>query len=203
VTGDLNFAVGEQFKEVNVTIIGDLVNESDKTFTMRVTDPVNMKLYDLPDGVIIENLDQRDTLLMIVDNDPLPIVSFEMSNYKTVEGEQVDIKLMLSSKSYQTVEVNLTIDDESTATEMDDYTLSTKHVVIPASKPDTNNLSGMVTLSAIEDEDDADVGENIKLHMESANNATISSDTGTTIITIGNESSSNSNTMAPIYYLLF
>ena len=123
---------------------------------------------------------------MIVDNDPLPTVSFGSSKYETIEGEQAQITLMLSTKSYQTVEVNLTIDAQSTATEMDDYNLSTKHVVIEASNPDTANLSNAVTLNAFSDADEADDGENVILHIESTNHAIISSDANTSNITIVN-----------------
>ncbi len=182
IEGDLTFNIGEQSKEINVTVIGDLINESDKAFTLRLSDAVNITLQT----AIVENPDIRDAQLMIVDNDPLPTVSFGSSKYETMEGEQAQIILMLSNKSYQTVEVNLTVDAESTATEMDDYNLSSKHVVITASNPDTVNLSSTVTLNAFSDADEADDGENVMLHIESTNHAIISSDANTSDITIVN-----------------
>ena len=188
VEGDLTFGLGEQFKEVNVTIIGDRVNESDKTFTLRLTDAVNITLHDLPRHTFIANPEQKDEILMIVDNDPLPKVSFETSSYTTTEGESVDVRLMLSSKSYQTVEVNLSIGIESTATEMDDYNLSTKHVVIKASNPNkgTTNKSTTVTFNTFLDADPEEL-EYVILDMSSTTHAVMSRDLNTTTVNITEE----------------
>ena len=189
--GDVEFAIGEQVKDINVTIIGDTINESDKPFTITLSNASNLYLHNMDDNIISQEEREgiKNISFNIVDNDPLPIVSFEKLAYTTAEGEQVHVKVLLSEKSYQTVEVNLTVNEESTATNSevmydDDYNLSTKHVVILATPPTspTSNF-GMVDINisqGLDGEDD----ETIILDMNSSKNATISSDSNSTTITI-------------------
>ena len=187
IEGDVEFAKGEQTKDIYVTILGDTINESNKAFTIRLSDAVNIKLYNHPENV--ETPEEKDIGLTIVDNDPLPIVSFEKSTYTTIEGEQLHLKVLLSKKSYQTVEVNLTVNENSTATDSevmydDDYNLSTKDIIILATSPSspTSNFGVLdINISqGLDGEDD----ETIILDMNKSKNATISSDTNRTTITI-------------------
>ena len=193
--GDVEFALGEQEKDIRVTIIGDTINESNKPFTITLSDASNLYLHNLDDNVISqEEIDGiKNISFNIVDNDPLPLVSFENSTYTTAEGEQVHVKVLLSEKSYQTVEVNLTVNDASTAEDsedmdIDDYNLSTKHVVILATPPTqaTANLGAIVDVN-ISKNPDADSDETIILDMNSSKNAILSREANRTTITIEEE----------------
>jgi len=192
VAGDIEFAIGEQVKDLNITIIGDTINESDKSFKIILSTPNNLSLYDTTDNITsqgeLEN--EKAVSFNIVDNDPLPTVSFEKSTYSTAEGEQVHVKLMLSNKSYQTVEVNLTVNENSTAEDsedmdVDDYNLSTKHVVILATNPTAtvDNLETIVDVN-ISTGLDGEGDETIILDINSSKNAVINSEANSTTITI-------------------
>ena len=193
--GDVEFAIGEQTKDIIVTIIGDTINESDKPFTITLSNPSNLYLHNLDDNVVSqEEIDGiKNISFNIVDNDPLPVVSFEKSTYNISEGERVHVKVLLSEKSYRTVEVNLTVNDASTAEDsvdmdVDDYNLSTKHVVILATSPTqaTANLGAIVDVN-ISKNPDADSDETIILDMNSSKNAIFSREANRTTITIEEE----------------
>ena len=160
-----------------------------------LSNPSNLSLYDMNDNIISEGelANEKAVSFNIVDNDPLPTLSFEKTTETTAEGEQVHVKLLLSTKSYQTVEVNLTAHDDSTAEDsedmdVDDYNLSTEHVVILATSPSasSDNLEAIVDINisqGLDDEDD----ETIILDMHSPKNAIINTDANRTTITIEEE----------------
>ena len=198
VNGTIEFTKGKESRELNVTVIGDSINESQKAFGIRLSNATNINLYSSSEDIIDEYPDRRDVMITIVDNDPMPTLSFEKSEYNTTEGEQVNVKLMLSKKSYQTVEVNLTVSDESTAedsetVEYDDYNISTKNLVILATNPeaDVENLTAVVDVNITENlvgEDD----EKIILDINSSKNAMINSEANRTTINIKESSTLSS-----------
>ena len=75
-SGTLHFAPGEIDKVVLITVIGDVTNEADETFTVALSSPVNANLGTTPDTVTI------------VDNDPLPtsVPIFNVKDVKKREG---------------------------------------------------------------------------------------------------------------------
>jgi len=194
-SGDITFEIGEQDKEFTIIIIGDMVKESNKAFTIQLSNAINIALYDMGDDQFTQ--EEQDGLLNIpfniVDDDYTPIISFEKSTYTTAEGEKVHIKLLLSEKSYQTIEVNLTVHGDSTAEDsedmdIDDYNLSTKHLVIYASNPNesSDNLEAMVDVNITQGQEGED-DETIILDISSSKNAVINEDANRTTITIEEE----------------
>ena len=75
-SGTLHFAPGETDKVVLITVIGDMTNETDETFTVALSSPVNA------------NLGTRTDTVTIVDNDPLPVgvPTFNVKDVKKREG---------------------------------------------------------------------------------------------------------------------
>ena len=193
VNGTIEFTKGKESRELNVTVIGDSINESQKAFGIRLSNATNINLYSSSEDIIDEYPDRRDVMITIVDNDPMPILSFEKSEYNTTEGKELNIKLMLSEKSYQTVEINLTVDDMSTAedsetVEYDDYNISTKNLVILATNPEAivENLTAIVDVNISKNL----VGENnetIILDINSSKKATINQEANSTTINIEEE----------------
>jgi len=72
-SGTLTFPPGTTARTVAVTVIGDLMDEADETFTLNLTAPVNATIAD------------AQGLGTIVDNDPPPAVS--ISDCAAVEGD--------------------------------------------------------------------------------------------------------------------
>jgi len=187
IDGDITFQTEEQSKEINVTIIGDTVNESDRVFTMRLSDAVNLTLNDEP---VVPNPDIRDVEVMIVDNDPLPDVGFAKTFYEMNESSTLNVDVVLSTFSYQSVEVNVTVDPASTAElstdpDVKDANISSLHLVIPAVAPNVTvkHMKATVEVNAtvgIDGEDD----ETLILDINRTVNAVIRTDSNSTTINI-------------------
>jgi ELWxxDGT repeat protein len=187
VSRDIEFAIGEQVKEVNVTILGDTINESNKSFTIRLSDAMNIRLYNtssiiLPGGT---TEDTRNIDIMILDDDPLPEVGFENATYNISEGKILDAKLILSEKSYQNIEINITIGENSTATQEEDYNLSIVNIVIPATAPNatTDNVTSIIEVNTSKGLD-GEGDETLILDIDSVKNASKAEDKNSTTITI-------------------
>jgi ELWxxDGT repeat protein len=185
--GDVVFESGEISKDLNITILGDLVNESDRPFILRLSDAVNVVLND-------QNLSDdsgiRDVVVPIIDDDPLPEVSFEDNATRLYEGAQTQIGVLLSTYSYQTVEVNLTVSTESTAEassdpDINDYNVSTLQLLIPATVPNatTVSLRAVVDLNASKDSID-EGNETVILDINSTVNALVSQENNRTTVII-------------------
>ena len=186
INGDITFEVGEQTKEFNITIIGDIINEYDKDFTIEFSNPINLKLDNLQDT--------KEITVTIIDDDPLPMIGFETDAYNTTEGQAYQIRLLLSSKSYKTIEANITLNPKSSAEDsidmdIDDFNLSTYHVVIPFSTPTTNNNETILDINISKNPDNDD-GEVAIFDINRSINAIISSDENQTTVTIHEVNSS-------------
>lgn len=186
INGDITFEVGEQTKEFNITIIGDIINEYDKDFTIEFSNPINLKLDNLQDT--------KEITVTIIDDDPLPMIGFETDAYNTTEGQAYQIRLLLSSKSYKTIEANITLNPKSSAEDsidmdIDDFNLSTYHVVIPFSTPTTNNNEAILDINISKNPDNDD-GEVAIFDINRSINAIISSDENQTTVTIHEVNSS-------------
>jgi len=75
-TGTVEFAPGETSQSLLVPVVGDLVDESNETFTVDLSAPVNA------------TIDTPSTLVTIVDNDPIPPgnAQLDISGGKVREG---------------------------------------------------------------------------------------------------------------------
>ena len=111
-SGTLHFAPGETDKVVLITVIGDVTNESDETFTVALSSPVNATLGTTPDTVTI------------VDNDPLPagVPIFNVKDVKKREG----------SSGTTTLTFTVTRSDDTTSVATVDYTVSNGTAVAPS-----------------------------------------------------------------------
>jgi ELWxxDGT repeat protein len=99
-------------KTVAVTIIDDLLNEDDETFTVHLAVPVGA------------GITTADSVVTIHDNDPLPTVSFTIDSQSGSEGDAVLAKtavVQLSAASGRTVTVPYGV--SGTATQDSDYTI--------------------------------------------------------------------------------
>jgi ELWxxDGT repeat protein len=180
INGDITFEVGEQTKEFNITIIGDMINEHDQNFTIEFSNPINLKLDN--------SQDTKEITVTIIDDDPLPMIGFKRDAYNTTEGQAYQIRLLLSSKSYKTIEANITLNPKSSAEDsidmdIDDFNLSTYHVIIPFSTPTTNNNEAVLDINISKNPDNDD-GEVAIFDINHSLNAIISSDRNQTTVTI-------------------
>jgi uncharacterized repeat protein (TIGR01451 family) len=95
-SGMLTFAPGETSKTFTVNISDDTMYESNETFTAVLSSPVNATL-GTPDNAEVT----------ITNDDFQPTVAFSESGYSVDEEEgSVDITVILSNPSYQTITVN-------------------------------------------------------------------------------------------------
>jgi hypothetical protein len=111
-SGTLHFAPGETDKVVLITVNGDVTNETDETFTVVLSSPVNANLGTTTDTVTI------------VDNDPLPtgVPIFDVKDVKKREG----------SSGTTTLTFSVTRGVETTTVATVDYTVSNGTAVAPS-----------------------------------------------------------------------
>lgn len=111
-SGLLTFAPGETSKSIVVTVIGDALNETDETFNLVLSNPVNAAI------------DTGTGTATIVNDDDLPTVS--INDVTLVEGNSgtrlATFTVSLSAPSGQLVTLGYsTGDDEDTATSLGDF----------------------------------------------------------------------------------
>ena len=129
---ELKVPAGEVSGSITINTIDDESYETTESITISYGTPTNANI-----GAI------EGSQINILDNDPAPVVSFELSNDNIVENssENVTLTATLSIVSgYETI-IPLTISDLSTAS-TDEYTVSALSISIPA-----GSLSGTVTVS--------------------------------------------------------
>ncbi|MEZ4870531.1 MAG: Calx-beta domain-containing protein [Caldilineaceae bacterium] len=119
--GQLVFAPGETSKSFSVAIVNDQLNENDETLQLHLSAPVNAVL-----GV------PQNAVLTIVDNDPLPQITFSSATYSVGEGAQkaiIEVKLNTVSGRGVTADYNTS---NGTATAGSDYASAAGTLIIPA-----------------------------------------------------------------------
>lgn len=113
-SGRLTFAPGTTMQTITVMVTGDLIDESDETFTVTLANAVNA------------SLGSATSTATIIDNDGLP--SIMISNATTSEPDtgaaNVMFPVSLSHPSQATVTVDFATEDD-TATAGSDYTAAT------------------------------------------------------------------------------
>ena len=112
--GIVKFRVGDpRTKTISVPIVGDLLDEGDETFRVRLSDPVNGRLSD------------RVGVVTIVDNDPLPRAS--VTDVAADEGDAgattLRFKVALSAASGRLATIGYAV-TPGTATLDGDYTVN-------------------------------------------------------------------------------
>src|SRR5207249_2953752 len=133
-TTTLTFSPGQTTKTITVPVNGDLVDETDETFTVNLSNPTNA------------TLSTATGTGTIIDDDPPPTVTLSLSGSPMAEaGGVATVTANLSAVSGQTVTVNLGFSGTATGGGVD-YTRSTNSIVIPP-----GSLSGSATLTAAQD----------------------------------------------------
>ena len=171
--GDVIFNKGQDKKDINITIIGDTINESDKAFSLYLSEPQNLTLVD------------SNTTMLIKDNDPRPTIKFEKDEYNITEGDRVNIKLLLSNKSYRPIECNITINPMSTAT-IEDYNITSLNLMIKASDLNHSYTISNIDLNTTVQPDGEDT-ERLILDINRTQNVTIGNENNQTTINIKEE----------------
>lgn len=109
VSGTVTFAPGETTKNIVVSIIGDTIDEPNETFSVTLTNPVNVLLED-------------DTAIGTIEDDDLPEMT--IGDASLIEGDSGTLSMQftvtLSSAPLNTLSVNYTT-VEGTATAGLDY----------------------------------------------------------------------------------
>lgn len=133
--------VGDMTAQYVVTILEDALNENDENVILKMTAAEN--------GVIVE---PSVHTLTIVDNDPLPMVSFTTSGQSAFEtiGSMV-ATVQLSEVSARDVTVPFVVG--GTATQGTDYTITASPVIIPAGQPSVEIVIYVIA-DEIRDEED-------------------------------------------------
>ncbi|MCK4440778.1 MAG: hypothetical protein KAU90_02145, partial [Sulfurovaceae bacterium] len=178
--GDVIFNKGENRKDINITIIGDTINESNKAFYLHLSDPQNLILND-------DNIS-----MLIKDNDLEPKIKFEKDEYNITEGDRLNIKLLLSNKSYRPIECNITINPMSTASIGEDYNISSLNLLIKASDLTHSYTIGNIELNTTIEPDGED-DEKLILDINNTKRAIIDNENNQTTINIKEDSTPSSS----------
>ena len=112
-SGTVKFRVGDpRTKTVSIPVVGDLLDEGDETFRIRLSDPVNGRISD------------RIGVVTIVDNDPMPRAS--VADVEADEGDAgaatLRFRVALSAASGRLVTIGYAV-TPGTATRDTDYTV--------------------------------------------------------------------------------
>jgi len=164
---------GQTSAQLIISGIVDTIDENDKTIvlqpsitnaTLATTEPVSIILTD--------------------SNNP-PTVSFTLSKEKITENSPTDVTLTATLSNVSGKDINIDFLMEGSATETSEYTVSSKHISIPA-----NSLSGSITISTKGLDDTlVEMLESITFKVNTITNATTTSDSATLFL----ESDDNPN----------
>ena len=161
-SGILTFAPNETQKTVNVTVIGDALNELNETFVVNLSAPTNATLADNQATGTIGN------------DDPLPLVN--VGNASVTEGNtgsvNLNIPVTLSAPSGQVVTVAFATSN-GTAIAGVDYTPTTGTVTFPVGT--TSRTAQVPVLGDIIDE----LAETFTVTLSAPSNATLGASVGT------------------------
>jgi hypothetical protein len=113
--------------------------------------------------------------ITLTDNNTPPTVSFTFSKEKIVENAQSDVTLTVTLSNVSSKDVDIEFLTEGTATETGEYSVSSKHITIPANSP-----LGSVTISTKGLDDSlVEVLESIIFKIKTITNATATLDSAT------------------------
>ncbi|QLE55097.1 Calx-beta domain-containing protein [Nostoc sp. TCL26-01] len=166
----VNFADGETSKTVTIPIVNDIIDESNETITLTLSNPTG--------GATLGTV--SNATVSIIDDDPQPIIKLS-ANQTIVEGltnpQNAGYTISLSNPSSQTITVQYTTAN-GTATAGSDYTATTGTLTF--NPGDTSKVINIPILNDSVNE----VDETFTLKLTSPTNATLgTTNTVTTTIT--------------------
>mgnify|MGYP001805925513 CR=1 FL=1 len=116
-SGVLNFLPGKTTQTITVSLINDLLVESDETFTVQLSTPVNATLgADATTVTIVDN----DTVPS-PDTSTLPIIQLDATKISLNEGDSAQLTVMLSVAATQPVTVDYVTQDDTAQNASGDY----------------------------------------------------------------------------------
>jgi hypothetical protein len=163
-SGTLSFAPGETQKTVSVAVQGDVLDESDETFKLKLTNGGNANILD------------GEGVASVLDNDgpTLSIADVEV-NEGNSGSTDVTLTVTLSAVSPQEVSVRYNTAN-GTATANDDYQSTSGTLLIPANQP-TGTITVPIKGDTLDEGDQA-----FTMNLNTPGNATISDNAATITI---------------------
>ena len=186
-SGSLTITAGDASGTITVTIASDTIDEADETFTVTLGTPTNAAL-----GTTAK------TVVTITDDDSEPTLS--ISSPSVTEGASgssatLTFKVTLSSASGKQVTVNYADAGTGTATSGTDYAAITAGTLTFAAGDTSKDVAVTVNGDALNEPN-----ETVKMTISSANNASISTTTGTGTITDDDSQPASSETdLTPVF----
>ncbi|MEK7465232.1 MAG: Calx-beta domain-containing protein [Patescibacteria group bacterium] len=179
-SGTLTFSSGQTTKTIDVTIAGDTTYEADEVFNVVLSNPSGAVLGD-------------DTGLgTITNDDTAPTIQFGVQSSNGRESSTtVSVAVSLSAPSSQNITVSFAATG-GTATVVDDYSLASSSITIPA-----GSSQGTFTLTVVNDELQ-EPDETVILTLSSPINATLGS-VQTYTYTIVNDDVISAVTISSVY----
>jgi hypothetical protein len=164
--GDLTFSPGVTQQTIEVPVVGDLLDESNETFTVDLSDAVNA------------NIDDSQGVATINDDDSAP--SMSIADITVTEGNSGTVNAIfvvtLSSESGQAVTVNYATAD-STAVGGQDYTTASGTLTFPAGSTSQSITVAVLGDTAVEN------NETFVVNLSGAVNATVADAQGLGTVT--------------------
>ncbi len=179
-SGILSFAPGETAKNISIPITTDSLNEADEAFTVTVKSPVNATIVQ---GNVTVN--QIDIPVTILNDDPLPQISFATTsngtiNQSVVEGKsgttQVTYTVNLSAPSGRVVKVDYATKDGTATVANGDYAASSGTLTFAA------GVTSMQVKVGVKGDTTKEPDETLSINLSNAVNATITTPTATLTI---------------------
>ncbi len=174
-SGELTFAPGETTRNIELTVNGDVLSESDETFFVRLTEPANATLDREKGGVAV---------VAIVDDDSLPVLSVASAQVMVTEGDSglqtATITVQLSKASGQAVAVKWSTAD-GTAIAASDYIAASGDLALAPGET-SQSFSVFVRGDVLNEPK-----ENFFVTLEDPANATIDQANARAVVTIEND----------------
>ncbi|NJK94960.1 MAG: tandem-95 repeat protein, partial [Bacteroidales bacterium] len=163
-TSTLTFAAGETSKNITVNTTSDTKYETDETFELKLSNPINATIADNTGTGTITN------------DDPQPVIT--INDVTTAEGSALAFTVSLSRPSYQDITVNYaTADGSATAADADFTAIASTSLTFLAGE-----TSKTITVNTTTDTK-FELDEDFQIKLSGAVNATITDDTGIGTIT--------------------
>ena len=157
----------EQTHDVTVAIIEDIIDDADEAFTLRLRNPVNARI----------NPDKAIGTVVIIDNDPLPVLSIADLSVDE-DDESATLTVTMTGRSSTPVSVDYDIVGGSAVVDQD-YRTSTDTLIFRPNGP----LTQRVTVPIINDSVHEDA-ESFTVRLERPVNAEIDPDKAAATVTI-------------------
>jgi sugar lactone lactonase YvrE len=161
----ITIPAGETTGTLTITALEDTSDDDDETIVIA------------PISVINATSEQTTThTITIIDDDALPVISFEWSPENIEENSDTDVELVATLSATSNKEITINFSVSGTANQTTEYTISNTSITIPAGVS-SRNLT--VSTKGVDD-DDIEIAETIVLTVNSGlTNATTASETTT------------------------